>query len=182
MQHVNLNKVTMKVSITAERKEPLLQELRNLYPWRKCTKPQLLSRIGKLCYSCKALPAGRIFLCRLIDLSTTVKVMHHHICPTVEARLDLQWWLTFLPQWSGRSLILDSHWTLHNKMQLFTDASGHYRWVAYLSGRWLQDHWSPTQQQRALHGRKCQPLSWQCTHGVAYGIDKKYYTATAKLW
>ena len=72
--------------------------------------------------------------------------MHHHIRLTVEARLDLQWWLTFLPQWSGQSL-LDSHWTLHTKMKLFTDASGHDGWGAYWSGRWLQDHWSPAQQQ-----------------------------------
>ena len=73
--------------------------------------------------------------------------MHHHIRLTVEARLDLQWWLTFLPHWSGRSLILDLHWTLHTKMQLFTDASGSDGWGAYWSGRWLQDHWSPAQQQ-----------------------------------
>ena len=90
------------------------------------------------------------FLHRLIDLSTTVKQIHHHICLTVEARLDLQRWLTFLPQWSGRSLILDSYWALHTKMKLFTDASGHHRWGAYWSGRWLQDHWSPAQQQMSI--------------------------------
>ena len=54
---------------------------------------------------------------------------------------------SFLPHWSGRSLILESHWTLHTKMQLFTDASGSDGWGAYWSGRWLQDHWSPAQQQ-----------------------------------
>ena len=32
-------------------------------------------------------------------------------------------------------------------MQLFTDASGSDGWGAYWSGRWLQDHWSPAQQQ-----------------------------------
>ena len=88
----------MEASITPERKDSLLH---NLYPRHKCTKQQLLSLIGKLSFSCKVLPTGRIFLHRLIDLSTTVKQMHHHIHLTVEARLDLQWWLTFLPQWSG---------------------------------------------------------------------------------
>ena len=38
------------------------------------------------------------FSLQTIDLSTTVKQMHHHIRLTVEVRLDLQWWLTFLPQ------------------------------------------------------------------------------------
>ena len=113
----------MEASITAERKESLLQELHHLFSQRKCTKWQLLSLIGKLSFSCKVLPAGRIFLRRLIDLSTTVKQLHHYIRLTSEARLDLQWWLTFLPHWSGRSLILESYWTLNTTLLLFTDAS-----------------------------------------------------------
>ena len=142
---IHLDTVTMEASITAERKESLLQELRYLHSRHKCTKRQLLSLIGKLSFSCKVVPAGRIFIRRLIDLSTTVRQLHHHIRLTVDARLDLQWWLTFLPHWSGRSLILDSHWTLNTTMQLFTDASGNEGWGAYWSGRWLQDHWSPEQ-------------------------------------
>ena len=57
----------------------------------------------------------------------------------MEARLDLQWWLIFLPYWSAQSLILDFHWTLNATMQLFTDASGHDGWGAYWSGR-IIDH------------------------------------------
>ena len=144
---IHLNIVTMEANITAERKESLLQELHHLYSQHKCTKRQLLYLIGKLSFSCKVLPAGRIFLRRLIDLSTTVKQLHHHIRLTSEARLDLQWWLTFLPHWSGRSLILESHWTLNTTMLLFTDASGSEGWGAYCSGRWLQDRWSPEQQK-----------------------------------
>ena len=121
----------MEASITAERIESLLQELHHLYSQHKCTKRQLLSLIRKLSFSCKVLPAGRIFLRRLINLSTTVKQLHHHIRLISEARLDLQWWLTFLPYWSGRSLILESHWTLNGTMHLFTDASGSKGWGAY---------------------------------------------------
>ena len=147
---IHLNTVTMEASITAERKESLLEELRDLHQQHKCTKRQLLSLIGKLSFSCKVLPSGRIFLRRLIDLSTTVKQLHHHIRLTMEARLDLQWWLAFLPHWSGRGLILNTHWTLNTKMQLFTDASGHEGWGAYWSGRWLQDHWSPKQKEMSI--------------------------------
>ena len=84
---IHLDTVTMEASITAERKESLLQELHYLYSQHKCTKQQLLSLIGKLSFSCKVVSAGRIFLCRLIDLSTTVKQLHHHIRLTVDARL-----------------------------------------------------------------------------------------------
>ena len=87
---IHLDTVTMEASITAERKESLLQELRYLHSWHKWTKRQLLSLIGKLSFSCKVLPAGRIFIRRLIDLSTTVRQLHHHIRLTVDGRLDLQ--------------------------------------------------------------------------------------------
>ena len=36
-----------------------------------CTKLELLSLIGTLSFAAKVVPAGRIFLCRMIDLSTT---------------------------------------------------------------------------------------------------------------
>ena len=69
----------------------------------KCIKRQLLSLIGKLFFACKVVPAGRIFLRRLIDLSCSVTRLHHHVRIIMEARLDLQWWLDFLPEWSGTS-------------------------------------------------------------------------------
>ena len=81
----------MEASITAKRKEFSLQELYHLYSQPKCIKRQLSSLNEKLSFSCKVLPAGRIFLHRLIDLSTTVKQLHHLIHLTSEARLDLQW-------------------------------------------------------------------------------------------
>ena len=74
----------------------------------KYTKHELLSLIGKLSFACKVLPAGRIFLHRLIDLSIKVQKMHYHIRLTADARLDLRQCLDFLPQCSGKSLILNS--------------------------------------------------------------------------
>ena len=142
---IHLNTITMEASITSERKQSLLQELSALHARNKCTKWELLSLIGKLSFSCKVLPAGRIFLRRLIDLSTTVKQIHHHIRLTADARLDMRWWLDFLPQWSGKTLILENHWTPSTSMQLFTDASGTYGWGAYWNGKWLQGKWSEAQ-------------------------------------
>ena len=111
---IHLN--TMEASITPERKQSLLQELSALHSHNKCTKRELLSLIGKLSFSCKVVPAGHIFLRRLIDLSTTVRQLHHHIRLTADAHLDMQWWLDFLPQWSRKTLILENHWTPSTRM------------------------------------------------------------------
>ena len=125
----------MEASITPERKEALLAELNQLYWRRRCLKRELLSLIGKLSFACKVLPSGRIFLHRLIELSTFVEKLHHHLPLMQEAKCDMKWWLDFLPQWPGKSLILESHWTSNASMELFTDDSGNEGWGAYLDLR-----------------------------------------------
>ena len=45
----------------------------------KTTKRDLLSLIGKLSFAAKVVPSGRLFLRRLIELSTTVSELHHRI-------------------------------------------------------------------------------------------------------
>ena len=57
----------------------------------------------------------------------------------------MQWWLDFVPSWSGKALILESHWIPSTKMQLFTDASGTIGWGANWSDRLLQGRWSEAQ-------------------------------------
>ena len=95
---IHLNTTTMEASITSDWKQALLSKLLQLRYQLKRTKWALLSLIEKLSFCCKILPTGRIFLQRLIDLSTTVKKLHHHLPLSVDTKLDLQWWLDFLPQ------------------------------------------------------------------------------------
>ena len=45
---------------------------------KKCTKRDLLSLIGSLSFACKVVKPGRIFLRRLIDLSTSAFTSSHH--------------------------------------------------------------------------------------------------------
>ena len=140
-----LNSLTMEASISDDRKHALMDELRWMRQRDKCTQRELLSLIGKLSFCCKVVPAGRIFLRRMIDLSNTVSHLHHRISLTTEAYLDLQWWLDFLPEWSGTSLILNTRWIPSPALHLYTDASGLHGWGAYWDGRWLQSSWSTLQ-------------------------------------
>ena len=154
----------MEASITPECKEALLVELNQLYWRRRCKKRELLSLIGKLSFACKVVPSGRIFLRRLIDLSTSVEKLHHHLPLTQEAKLDMKWWLDFLPQWPGKSLILESHWTSNTLTELFTDASGKDGWGAYWAGRWISDHWSTTQQGETT-------IAWKELYAITMAVN-----------
>ena len=64
---------------TRKKLSELLAELQVWSSRKKCIKRDLLSLIGKLNFACRIIPAGRTFLRRLIDLSTTARLPHHHI-------------------------------------------------------------------------------------------------------
>ena len=140
---ISLDSVAMKASITPERKAELAAAITALQGKHTCTKRQLLSLIGKLAFACKVVPPGRIFLRRLIDLSTTVGPLHHHVTLNNEARADLHWWCIFLPDWPGSSLLLESHWSRAPDMELYTDASN-LGYGAFWAGRWFSEPWPHT--------------------------------------
>ena len=100
------------------------------------------------------IPAGRIFLRRLIDLSTSVTKLHHHITLNAHAKEDIKWWLDFLPGWNGVSLMLQSHWDTSSDLQLYTDASGTLGFGAYFQGAWLIGSWSDTQLSRSIQWKE----------------------------
>ena len=87
-----------------------------------CTKRELLSLIGSLSFASKVLRPGRIFLRRLIDLSTSVKSLEDVNQVSPEAQLDIAWWGEFLPAWNGRESFLPKVIT-GAELRLYTDAS-----------------------------------------------------------
>ena len=108
---------------------------------RKCTKRELLSLIGFLAFVCKVVKPGRIFLRRLIDLSTSVSSLNHFIYLNKEARADIAWWETFFPSWHGVEII---HPPSINSidLQLYSDASDIGLGCVYGS-HWVCARWPP---------------------------------------
>ena len=120
---IGIDSVEMMMYITQEKYEELVVILPNWRLRRSCTKQQLLSLIGKLSYVSKIVQPGRIFLRRLINLSTTVDKLHHHVNLNLEAKADIEWWCQFLPSWSQSTLIPESFSILSSDLLLYTDAS-----------------------------------------------------------
>ena len=88
----------------------------------KCTKRKLLSLIGLLSFAAKVVQPGRIFLRRLIDLSTTVSELSHHIVINSSARGDIWWWHHFLDKWNGKRFFCIEQVT-STDLSLASDAS-----------------------------------------------------------
>ena len=169
---VQLDTVEMTASITPDRRQDLLTDLQRIRSAHTCTKQRLLSLIGKLSFACKVVPPGRIFLRRLIDLSTTVGPIHHHVTLNREAHLDLNWWLKFLPQWPGTSLLLESEWTLAPHMHLYTNASD-LGYGAYWDGALFNSTWSPQQATSSINWRELFAIVVTCATWGSHWARKR---------
>ena len=130
------------VAMTIRLPEDKLANLRRLVQtWvhkNRVLKRDILSFIGVLAFASKVVKPGRMFLRRLIDLSTTVQSLHFYVTMNAEARADIMWWHRFLPTWNGVSII-QSGPVSSLELRLFTDASdmgfgGVYRDKWFFSG------------------------------------------------
>ena len=112
-----------EIRISDHRLNEILDELHSFMKKTTCTKRQILSLIGKLIFVSRVVKSGRSFVRRLIDLSKRTRFLHHRIRLNRPCRDDIMWWIRFLPQWNGISLIPDQDWTSSADIELFTDAS-----------------------------------------------------------
>ena len=124
-----------------------LQQLKTkLAAWRKrraCRKRELLSLIGSLSHACKAVRAGRSFLRRLIDLSTTVKQLTRYIRLGPSARSDIEWWYQYSTAWNGISMMsVVNKARPEFKVSIVSDASGSWGCGALNDRDWFQLKWA----------------------------------------
>uniref|UniRef100_A0A7M6DPV8 Reverse transcriptase domain-containing protein n=1 Tax=Clytia hemisphaerica TaxID=252671 RepID=A0A7M6DPV8_9CNID len=104
---IEIDSVTFTIRLPANKLASLRDLVGSWIDKRKCVKRDLLSLIGSLSFARKVIKPGRIFLRRLIDLSTTVSKLHHHIDIPFSVRLDLCMWSEFLSSWNGCSILPD---------------------------------------------------------------------------
>lgn len=108
---------------------------------KQCSKRQLLSLIGKLAFACKVIPAGRIFLRRLLDTAHSVDDLDVPFPIDNEAVHDIDWWLKFSADWNGKAFFLEPTWTPAHNWHLYTDASSTRGFGAYWNGAWFSHPW-----------------------------------------
>ena len=128
------------------------------YPSYTCTKRQLLSLIGKLAFTCKVIPAGRILLCCLLDTAHSVDDLEHNIHIDSEAIQDIVWWQKFSSSWNGKGIFLESKWTPAHSLHLYMDASSMIGYGAYWNGAYGSVIPGPTTCViNLLSGKNCLP-------------------------
>ena len=139
---IQLDSVSQMASLPEDKLQPMLAALRqHIVHYRAqtpVTKRSLLSLIGKLSFASKVIPAGRIFIRRLLDLAHSIQALDSPLHLTSPTTLDINWWLVFASTWNGKAFFMDPTWTHSPDMSLFTDASSEIGLGAFWNGRWFQ--------------------------------------------
>ena len=79
----------------------LIQELVD----KGCKKRDLESLLGYLQFAAIVIHPGCMFVCCLIDLTAAFKDSEHWIRPNQFTYSDLTWWLSYVEDWNGISLM-----------------------------------------------------------------------------
>ncbi|XP_046567983.1 uncharacterized protein LOC124276384 [Haliotis rubra] len=140
---LEIDTLAMQVRIPEGKIREITSQIQHILfkPNSKVTRKELQSLIGKLNFICRAIPMGRAFCRRLIDLLCQGKQPFHHIRITEWVKQDLHMWLTFLTKFNGVSVFQDQLWVDNSHLQLYTDASGSTGFGAYLQGEWFCGRW-----------------------------------------
>ena len=149
---IEIDSVNMTVRLPVDKFDKLRQLVRLWVTKKKAQKRDLLSFIGVLAFASKVVKPGRMFLRRLIDLSSSVTSLNFYVTFNAEARADIAWWQKFLPTWNGISIIQSTPVSSAD-LCLFTDASdmglgGVYR------NKWFFSGWSRGWDQLHINVRE----------------------------
>ena len=142
---ITLDSQKMEARLPADKLSRLSTDLNSWQTKTSATLQELQSLIGTLNFACKVIAPGRAFLRRIINLTRGVSKPHHHVRLTKGFRDDVYMWQTFLRDWNGTSLFLNSFWENSTTLSLYTDASGTLGFGGIHKNQWFQGTWLPNQ-------------------------------------
>ena len=97
------------ISVTPERLEEIHLLLGEWKSKTKCTKTELRSLLGKLCSVIKCVRQSRVFINRLLTALRSFPQTKYMSVPDDMVK-DIQWWLLFMRDYNGVSLIPPVAW------------------------------------------------------------------------
>ena len=154
---IEIDSVAMELRLPEDKLGRLMAELGR---WRKrkaCKKRELLSLVGLLAHACKVNRAGRSFLRRLIDVSTTAKRLDHFVRLGKEARSDIEWWWRFCEGWNGVA-VLPGPAEARATKTFASDASGSWGCGACWAEQWFQLQWHGGMQDAHITCKELVPI------------------------
>ena len=144
---IELDTVAMQARLSDARKLDLTQLCTEWEGKKSACIKELQSLTGILHFACQVVRPGKFYLRRIIDhtsfVETKVRSPNEQYPLTGAVRADIQWWIAFLPSWSGESLLYEQEWSSAEVIELWTDACN-TGYGGYYAGAWFAGAWSPS--------------------------------------
>jgi len=118
---IEVDTVNFSLSVPQERVDDLLQELATWKSKALYSVKNLQSLLGKLSFVTACVQSGRIFMSRLLNNLRAFPSSQRNIAVTQAMKADIDWWLTFLPQFNGTSIIKSPTWN-YEDLHFTTDS------------------------------------------------------------
>ena len=98
---IEIDTVSRSLRLPQEKQSRLHSLCEGWLSRKVCSKRELLSLIGVLHHASTVIRPGRSFVRRLIDLSTSVRLLDRPLRLNCSAREDMPWWLAMAADWNG---------------------------------------------------------------------------------
>jgi len=110
--------------VPRERLDDLSLELTHWQTRDSYCRKDLQSLLGKLSFVTACVNSGRIFMSRLLNNLRTFPSSRRTAVVSNDMKLDIAWWLTFLPLYNGVSFIKPDSWSFED-LHFSTDSCLH---------------------------------------------------------
>jgi hypothetical protein len=163
---IQIDSEAMSISLDQERVASITTLLENWQQRVTCSLQQLQSLVGILSFAACVVAHGRTFIQQLRTLmqehtGTNDNRDEAAISITDECREDIEWWLRFMQQWNGISLLWEQEWLADdNIIQPHTDACTE-GYGAVCGRQWFHGEWTEEQQrwsEEGTHDRESMPF------------------------
>ena len=101
---------SMTISVPRSRMDEIYASLKDWMVKIDCTKTELQSFIGVLCFVVKCVWQSRVFVNRMLCLLRSFTGSQRSITLSADFKKDVLWWVRFMDTFNGVSFIPDSKW------------------------------------------------------------------------
>jgi len=149
-----IDTAAMTVSLDADRLEIIRSTLNTWVGRQTCSLRQLQSLLGILSWASMVVRHGRTFIQHMRDVAATYGQTQEvndesQILLSTDFHADANWWLQFMADWNGISLLWDEQFTdTSDILQPHTDACSE-GYAAIVGRQWFQQRWTAQQQSLA---------------------------------
>ncbi|KAK9543266.1 hypothetical protein VZT92_001057 [Zoarces viviparus] len=137
---IMLDTIDMKASLPIAKLQRIRQITKYFCTADNITKQQLLSLLGHLNF---AIPQGRSFISRLLDMASSVSKLHDLVYLDEGCRSDLRFWARLLDNWNGITFFYDDLVKSSDSLKFYTDAAPSVGFGGFYQGQWFAEQWPP---------------------------------------